>query len=195
MWVLLGVVGCGWRNDDQALRTELEDARREIATLRTELDALAESAAGGVDGVVASPPPTRVKEAPPARARELATHEPARRRDVEAAEDLAGAVDDALGVLEADVDEQARALRAVEASMRDLSAIIDNHAGLIDVLGGEIEVLNSQLALLRALEGTLEVEAGQVRIVDADLVLVPGRDEDGRIKSNGQLRSADPTAE
>ncbi|MEN0063404.1 MAG: hypothetical protein AAGA48_14730 [Myxococcota bacterium] len=182
MVVLLWLLACGWGNDDQALRSELEAAKREIAALRADLEALSEAPPGGVIKIQASRP----------RGPQLTTHEPARRSEVEAVKDIARDVDEALGVLESDFDEQARALQALEASMRDLSAIINNHADLIDVLGGEIEVLNGQLGLLRALEGTLEVEGGQVRIVDADLVLVPGRDEDGRVKSNGQIRTADP---
>ncbi len=182
MWVLLGVLGCGWWNDERALRAELDAARQEIAALRADLDALAGAPPGGAVEIVAYREP----------APELANHEPAQRLDVEALADLEGAVDDALDVLEADVDQQARALKTLEASMREVSAILNNHADLIDVLGGEIEVVDEQLGLLRALDGTLEVEDGQIRIVDADLVLVPGLDEAGRVKSNGQIRTGDP---
>jgi len=184
MWALLGMYGCSWWAGDDSLREELDAAKREITALRADLEALSEAPRGGVVEVATPRPPPRV--------RRIASHELARRRDVEAAEDLAGAVDEALGVLEADVDDQARALQALETSMRDLGDIVNNHADLLDQLGGEIEVLDGQLGLLRALDGTLEVEGGQVRIVDADLILVPGRDEDGRIKPNGQIRTADP---
>lgn len=185
MWMLAvtSILGCGQGARVDALQAELAQTRKELKLLRDEVR----------KGTPAVSRPAAEKDAEPKAASTGGVDpvERARRRavddDIVEVNSIADAVDQDLGLLEDDVDDQAALLDEVQEAVDDLTEIVNNHADLLDQISEDILGLDQDTQLVRDLQGTLVVDDGRIRIVDADLVLVQGTDANGRPKTNGQI--------
>ncbi|MCA9566821.1 MAG: hypothetical protein KC656_03225, partial [Myxococcales bacterium] len=91
------------------------------------------------------------------------------------------------GSLEATVEAQAAALAEARQAIAELTTIVNNHADLLDGQAEDLATLDRDTQLVRDMQGMVSVQDGQLRIEDANLVLIQGADADGKPRENGRI--------
>jgi len=184
LFLLAGLPGCSCRDTDPRLRS----AESEIQALQARIEAL-ETLPPQPDRLIQPPEPEPEEaEQPDAAARDpLGERIATMRHQVKRTGSLLGEVDEDLAALEDHVDSHMARIDALSDTVDELSTVVNNHADSIDALATELDDLYEDMAWVREMQSVMNLEDGKVVIRETDLLMVQGRNTDGRPAENGYV--------